>query len=191
MALFWRVKAWLLRPLLQLLTVFGVRPTSVTYVSAFVVMIGFGHGLWTGQIGFFLWWIWLHVFLDSIDGALARYQGIASLSGALEDLVSDTFGIIVVGAILGHFGLLMPSIAVLFSTLYVALHAFTFAEGALGSPGRVVFRPRMVVYPAMTLDVIYGTSVTAWLVPFLVPILGVSVLCSFLRVRRLLSRFSP
>lgn len=190
MAVLWEAKACLFRPLLQLLTAFGVRPISVTCISAFVVMIGFGYGLWTGQIGFFLWCIWLHVLLDSIDGALARYQGTASLSGALEDLTSDTFGIIVVGTMLGYFDLVMPSVAVLFSTLYVALHAFTFAEGALGSPGKVVFRPRMVVYPAMTIDVIYGTSVTAWLVPFLVPVLGVSVLCSFLRVRMLLSRFS-
>lgn len=191
MAALWKAKAWLLRPLLQFLTVFGVRPVSVTLVSALVVMIGLGHVLWTGQIRFFLWWIWLHVLLDSIDGALARYQGIASFTGALEDLVSDTFGIIVVGTMLGYFGLVMPSVAVLFSTLYVALHAFTFTEGALGSPGDVVFRPRVIVYLVMTIDVIYGTSVTAWLVPLLLPILGVLVLCSFLRVRMLLSHYSP
>ncbi len=88
---------WLARFLFRL----GVRPNHLTLAQTpvYVVMIYTG---FTGRIWIFGFLQLLVIFLDGLDGTVARRMGIQSRGGAYLDAAFDLFGIVLVMAVAIH-----------------------------------------------------------------------------------------
>jgi phosphatidylglycerophosphate synthase len=118
----WR--AHIFRPLLELLNACRVTPNQLTYLSllcgvAFCVF--FSLDTPASQLVAFVM-LGLHVFLDGIDGPLARYAGTASNQGSFTDSMSDQLVVAFSTITLihsGHIGVVPGGLYVFFYTLVV------------------------------------------------------------------------
>lgn len=108
----------------------------------------------------------LHLFLDGIDGALARHKGIASQRGAYLDVIVDHASLVATVLTLQWFGL-GGFWLLLYSICYLILVVHFVLMNARGnSPTFPVVRTK---YPLFLLTVVIGFSLiqTIWLDWFL------------------------
>lgn len=83
-----RLRAILLKPLLQVLSVFRVSPDTITLLSA-IAGLAFVPLVFADYVKNAIGMLVVHVLLDGLDGPLARYQHRASARGSFKDTCAD------------------------------------------------------------------------------------------------------
>ncbi len=147
-------------PLVRALNALGVPPNAVSFSQipiglVFVILIQ-DHPRWAFTV--FL----LTLFLDGIDGALARASGKASSFGALFDQLCDHTRETLVIAGLAAVGALSPFSGVLYAFTYVAFNFSIYIANYFERPVPLAIKSYLIVYPAMFLYLWFGTN---WLEP--------------------------
>ncbi len=152
--------ARLTAPLVRLLMALGVPPNlvSASQIAVGVVIIAVMGP--APQIAFILFLSTL--FLDSLDGALARTSGRGSQFGALVDQISDhTRETLVIVAVTLQ-GALHPGVAVLYPLVYALFNFLLYVCNMFGAPVPWTIKSYLVVYPALFLYCFFGVP---WLTP--------------------------
>ncbi|MBI4498853.1 MAG: CDP-alcohol phosphatidyltransferase family protein [Chloroflexi bacterium] len=98
------------------------------------------------------------LFLDGIDGALARATGKASAFGALVDQYCDHIREITVVGGMAVFGALAVLPAVLYGLIYTGLNLTLYLANAYGAPAPWAIKSYLVVYPALFLYLWLGLN---------------------------------
>lgn len=156
----WRGR-WLVS-LLDRLTRSGITADHVTLLS-----LAFGlacAGLYSVNHGIALGCLALHVLLDGVDGPLARRQQTASPRGSFTDTMSDQAVVTAVTVSLmanGHLGSVPGGVYIFF---YALVALFAIGRNALARPYTWLFRPRLVFYAWIAIDL--------WLWPGTLGVLG-------------------
>ncbi|PIR49736.1 hypothetical protein COU79_03195 [Candidatus Peregrinibacteria bacterium CG10_big_fil_rev_8_21_14_0_10_54_7] len=180
---FCAVRARMFRPLLVLLDRTGITPNMLSFLSL-LSMAGFVYFAPTNMLcafGFVL----LHIFLDGIDGSLARYQGTASNAGALTDICVDQGGLVIAVLTLIYYEMIDAFFGAWYLVMYIVMITFLVLLNRLGSPVRFAIRSKYFFYILLVLDLY-----TTWNIVYLflavfacyMTILNVHL---FLRLRKL------
>ncbi len=144
MDLFQRFKGKVFSPLIKLLIKLGITANHLSYTSIIsgILFLVFIQKNITVALGFLI----LSIFLDGIDGPLARTSKKVSSKGTLTDVFSDhsvivlsTIGFSLINIITGWVG-------ILYIFCYTALIAIIFSRDVKGIPYKWVFRPRLIIY---------------------------------------------
>jgi len=108
------------------------------------------------RLSFVVWF--LSMWVDSVDGPLARYTGRASGFGALVDQFADHTRetLIVVGLTVA--GALSPLWGCLYPFVYTALNVTLFLGNHPHVPAPVAVKSWMVLYPAIVLYLLWGRN---------------------------------
>ena len=160
-----------LAPVIEMLAGLGVTPFMVTMVSATVVTAGLALSWFAGRPLLFIVALWLHVFLDGVDGALARRQT-PEPTGGMADALADAIGVVAASIFLLLATQIPWSLVVAYTTLYLVVLATAIMRSRQGRPYLFVVRPRLLVYVALSADVLLVTAYTGPLLYLLTAILA-------------------
>jgi phosphatidylglycerophosphate synthase len=101
-----------------------------------------------------------HVVVDGIDGALARYQKRENNAGAFLDIMLDHSGMVAVTIVLVTIGLLNSLWAITYTYLYTILIIFIIIRNSIGKPIKKVFRSKYVLYCTYGLWAFFNLNIT-------------------------------
>lgn len=176
----------LLEPIATGLGKIGFTPTAITLIGLAItvagsVLVAFGYLTWGALV------MALGVFLDTLDGPLARATGTASLRGAFLDTMSDRLGEISIWVGLAVYlreepvWLVLCLLALAFSLLTPYVRAKAESWGAEGRGGWMGRAERMIV---AVLGIFFAGFWTPILYGMLVVFVVLSALTVAQRVRR-------
>jgi len=180
---FQNIKAILFKPLLYILSALNVSANQISFLSFFISISSLGYSLHSFNPIYFLIGIWIHIFLDSLDGPLARFQGKASKIGSFIDVICDHVGILASGFYMLSFTQVNPLAVLLFITLYTIDIYNLFIANVCKKPISIVFRPRLFVYVAIVFDFMIQSNYTNSLITFLNVILLIQTMLSFSKIK--------
>ncbi|MDY6852594.1 MAG: CDP-alcohol phosphatidyltransferase family protein [Thermodesulfobacteriota bacterium] len=125
----------------------NVRPKQVTLLSFLVQLVFFplffSLGWWPQALTALL----LHIFLDSLDGSLARTGQVASQSGALADMLNDVSGMAIVGLAVIFFGHENhPGLVTAYIILYLYMTLFLVALNIFGRQFPYIIRTKTIFF---------------------------------------------
>lgn len=175
-----------LEPLARGLHRVGVKPMGVTVVGLLLTIVG-ATAIASGRLTSGAFVAGVGVFLDALDGPLARHADRATLRGAFVDTMSDRFGEIAVWIGLGvHLrgdsaGVLLCTTALAGSLLVPYVRARAESWGAEGKGGWMGRAERMIL--ALTTVLVAGFRPEV-LVPGLVVFVVLVWLTVFQRILR-------
>ncbi len=181
-------KGVIYQPVLKLCTALGITANHISLLSSLVAILSITFSIVQVDPRYFLYGIWIHVFLDSLDGSLARYQGKSSDLGAFTDVVCDHIGIVASGFYLLNFSLVDPQHVLLFIILYTVDIYNLFITNFIKNPVSVVFRPRMFVHFFILIDYFTLSNLTGNLIYFLNTILLIQSCFSFSNIVKYLKK---
>ena len=142
-----------LRPILEILTRYGIGPDHVTLLSALVGLLFCPLFFWSKPAAFAM--IALHVVLDGMDGPLARHANKASRRGSFTDSMSDQLVVVASTIVL----MSTHTIDVLAGSVYIVAYTvvmlFAMARNALSIPYSWLVRPRLFVYMWLVIETYY------------------------------------
>jgi len=176
-------KGMFFKPLLYILTALNINANQISILSFCISFISMGYAIYSYNPVYFLVGVWVHIFLDSIDGALARYQNKASKIGSFIDVLCDHAGILASGFYMLSFTSVNPLSILLFITLYTVDIYNLFIANVCHKPIAIVFRPRLFVYLALVNDYIFQLNYTNNLLTFLNLILLIQTMLSFIKIK--------
>ena len=181
-----------LGPLLRLMEKFGINGNHITFGS-------FACGLLFCPLVFYIPWLaffflFTHVIIDGLDGALARHLSTDSRAGSFTDTSCDQIVLAAVTITL----MCHPDqvIATLPGSIYIFLYTivvvFAMVRNAMEIPYRWVIRPRFVVYACSALEMFCfertywegSVNVLIWIIN---GIFLVAFISGFFRIRAKLS----
>ncbi len=176
----------MLEPIATGLGKIGFTPTAITLIGLAItvagsVLVAFGYLTWGALV------MALGVFLDTLDGPLARATGTASLRGAFLDTMSDRLGEISIWVGLAVYlreepvWLVLCLLALAFSLLTPYVRAKAESWGAEGRGGWMGRAERMIV---AVLGIFFAGFWTPILYGMLVVFVVLSALTVAQRVRR-------
>ena len=139
----------------------GINANMISTLSAMTAVGSLVFSINNLNPNIFLIGIWIHIFLDSIDGPLARYQNKSSSLGSFIDVICDHIGILTSGFFMLNFTNIDPSQILFFIILYTADIYNIFIVNYVGRPITFAFRPRMLVYLALVLELVFFQSHTS------------------------------
>lgn len=147
-------------PLVSVLKKLGVPPNavSVSQILGGVVFILLVQEYPRWAFALFI----LTLFVDGIDGALARASGKASSFGALVDQLCDHTRETLAIAGLAAVGALSPLLGVLYAFTYVAFNLSLYIANYFERSVPLAIKSYLIVYPAMFLYLWFGIN---WLDP--------------------------
>ena len=179
-----RLESALLKPAVVLLAALGVSPNAV---SASQVVVG-------GAIvplvadrprAAFALFV-LALFLDGLDGALARHTGRCSPFGALLDQFCDHAREILMVAALARTGTLDPFWATLYAFVYPAFNLTLFLCNYHQTPLPLALKSYLVVYPALFLHLWWGINWLDEAVALSTALMGIVIAQGLIHLRRAL-----
>ena len=105
--------------------------------------------------------IWFHLFLDGLDGSLARLSGKKpNTNGLLFDLVFDSVGIAMVALYVLYFAYVSTFTALFFSATYFTVNVISYIFAKTDREYDFVIRPRLFVLIAIAFDYAFSYSTT-------------------------------
>ena len=179
-----RLESALLKPAVVLLAALGVSPNAI---SASQVVIGGAIALLVAdrpRAAFALFV--LALFLDGLDGALARHTGRCSPFGALLDQFCDHAREILMVAALAGTGTLDPFWATLYAFVYPAFNLTLFLCNYHRTPLPLALKSYLVVYPALFLYLWWGINWLDEAVALSTALMGIVIAQGLIHLRRAL-----
>ena len=177
-----QIRGRLFSPLLTLLIKLGVRPNHLTFLS---LLCG---------IGFFLLFPYsrpgalallaMHVFLDGLDGPLARKTGTASNKGSFTDTTADQIVVALSTLSLVYFGHLGVIPGGLYVFLYTMVVIFAMVRSGLAIPYSWVVRPRFYVFAWIPVELYVFPGTMNYLVYGFCILLAAKMITGFIQIRK-------
>ena len=175
-------------PLMRLLTKCGVSASVISILGVLIAISGLFLSITYGNPRYFVVAIWIHFFLDGLDGSLARYQYKMTLRGMFIDTACDLTGVIACSEALYYFHYISAQSALFFTALYVLVTIMALVLGAVNTPYPFIVRPRLFVFISLTIDIFSGTAFSTPLVEILTVILSMFCIQGFLLLGKHLNR---
>lgn len=150
------------RPLVQALIRRGVRPNHVTAASFLVLVIGFPLFFWLKLYFWAFFTLVLHIFLDGLDGPMARETGTDSPAGELLDGANDVTGMLIVVITASHYQFMNPTIGFIYASAYLYITFVAMAQNVLNIPFRFVGKTKYPVYILLCIRAAGGVDITTW-----------------------------
>ncbi len=180
-----RLRAILLKPLLQVLSVFRVSPDTITLLSA-IAGLTFVPLVFVDSVKTAIGMLVVHVLLDGLDGPLARYQHRASARGSFTDTCADQLVVTAV-TITWMIGT-STNAAVLAGSVFIVVYALVVAmamvRNAMEIPYSWLVRPRFMVYSTVAIDLLFHWQSTLPILTICDILLMWKVLTGFRALRR-------
>ena len=170
-------------PILKFLNKLKINANHVSFISALTTVVTFSLAIYFVQPLIFIIGIWIHMLLDGIDGALARYQKTASVKGTLVDVFGDQFGITLMCVFVVYFSLANIINISVFFVLYTIVIIFSFYFLYKKSRFEIVIRPRIFFYYAATIDVLIYLRFTDIIVLICNVLLLVSIIFGIYQIK--------
>ncbi|MBI1834128.1 MAG: hypothetical protein HYR90_04885 [Candidatus Andersenbacteria bacterium] len=148
---FQRYKDRFFLPLVRTLAAWKITANHISFLSGLVAASGLLGALLLHEPTIFLIGLWVHVLLDGIDGALARWQKTGP-TGVLVDTAADMVGIASACLYAFLFAHEPYSLILIFFATYASLVFVSLIRDARGFPYTFTVRPRFFVYFFLTLD---------------------------------------
>ncbi|MSQ10611.1 MAG: CDP-alcohol phosphatidyltransferase family protein [Dehalococcoidia bacterium] len=172
--------AWVSAPMVRALKALGVSPNAVSASQiavgvVIVLVLGSAPGLGFGLM-------LLCLFIDSLDGALARAYGRYSQFGALVDQIADHVRETLVIAALALHGGLHPVVAVLYPIIQGTFNVVTLLCNLRDVPVPWSVKSYLTVYPVFFLWAFFGVN---WLTAGVALAIGFMALTIVLALQRL------
>jgi len=179
-------KGWIFKPVLVILTSLKINANHISGLSALTAISSLFLSIHQFDPRFFLIGIWIHIFFDSLDGPLARFQNKNSSLGSFIDVVCDHLGILTSGFYMLQFTNINPSYILMFIIFYTVDIYNLFITNYIQKPIAAVFRPRMLVYAMLFIDFYFFKNYTQNVLIFLNFILFIQCVSSFTSIAKYL-----
>jgi len=178
-----RLRGRLLAPMLKLLVRLGVRADHVTLASLIVGLTFCPLWFWMPAAAFAA--LAVHVALDAVDGALARFTQSASRRGSFTDTMSDQMVVAITTITL--MAAEPHVIDVLTGGVYIFLYTivvgFAMVRNAMGIPYHWVVRPRFFVYGWMVVETYWWPHTIDYVIWLFNAVLALKLASGFFRIR--------
>ncbi len=125
-----------------------------------------------------------HIICDGLDGAFARYSGLASQSGAFTDLVCDQLGMIVVGLMAIFHHMVSPLIGTVYIALYLIVVVFGVIINVMGLKTRITITSKYFLYGVYGLWAGWDINLFPWLLSFFSVVMVLEVTVGYIRLKR-------
>lgn len=184
---FQRYKDVFFRPIFVALTWLHITANYLSVLSGTTAFIGIVWSLAVRAPGIFIAALWIHVFLDAIDGGLARFQN--RTNGAVTDVIADMIALVST-TVYGYIFAGVPLwLCLTFIVSYIALVVLAFVREGLGIPYPFVARPRFIVYSFLTADYLFnGATATPIFLASTIPPAALSVMGLVVLIRHYLKK---
>lgn len=182
MVLWQDVRAAALRPLLRTLARLGVRPDHLTLLSAAAGLSFCPLFFWSKSAA--LTMLVVHMFLDGLDGPLARHTNMASRRGSFSDSMADQLVVVssMVTLMSVHVVGVLPG--GIYVVAYTVVMLFAMVRNALSIPYSWLVRPRFFVYLWFAVETYYLPGTVDYVLWLFNALLAVKVLTGFEKIRR-------
>lgn len=175
----------LLLPILKVLDKLKIKSDHVSYVSAFSAICALTLTIYFNQPIIFAIGIWLHMLLDGIDGALARFQKNNSIRGTYIDVICDQVGITTALIFVLYFNIANPINITVFYIFYAIVLIISIYLLYRKSRYEIVYRPRIFFYYALTIDALIFIRFTEIVVFISNILLFVAIILGFYQIKLL------
>ena len=159
---FQKIRDGLFGPIVKLCVAWHISADIVSLLSI-LQLAPFGYLLMTAtgprDVAVASIFVWLHVFLDAVDGPLARATGKAGPAGAFTDMCVDHTGMMITAALLAARGMADGTLTTVYVSFYTLAVVFTIWLNVLGKPFRLVIRTKYLLYALVTYFGLTGTDV--------------------------------
>lgn len=147
----------ILLPIVKICQKIGLPANWISYAGVLCALIFYilvGQNLiWATVI------LFLGLFLDGLDGPLARESGTANKAGAITDITCDIFSMALAAMAWVKINLVNGELAIIFILLNTLIFVTTFIRNALNKPqSYMVVRPRITTYVLFLLFVIWQVN---------------------------------
>ena len=169
-------------PLLSFLINLGVKPNHLTLLS---LLSGVGFFLlfpYSRLVALFL--LALHVFLDGLDGPLARETGSASNRGSFTDTTADQIVVALSTLSLIYYDHIKIIPGGLYIFLYTIVVIFAMVRNGLAIPYSWVVRPRFYVFAWIPIELYLFPGTLNYLVWGFCILLGAKMVTGFIQIRK-------
>ncbi len=126
----------------------------------------------------------LYVIIDGIDGSYARYLNRPTQAGAFTDIVVDQLGMVVITLGFLQYGMVDGPVGAYYIMIYLLMIAFSVVQNAQGIPLQYIFRTKYILYGIYALWAFTKINPAPVLLPVFSLIMTVSVVQSYLRLKR-------
>ena len=188
---FQKIRDGLFGPLVRLLVRCRVTADLISLLSL-LQLVPFGYLLLKAespqQVGIASIFVWLHVILDALDGAVARSMGTAGSAGAFTDMCVDHSGMLITACILTAAELVSPTAAVAYVSSYTVAVAFTIWLNMIGQPFKLVIRTKYLLYGLVTGYGIFGVNLITQAVVVFCVIHVFFAIAGFCKLRKVLQK---
>ena len=176
------IRGKLFSPLISVLISLGVKPNHLTFLSL-LAGIGFFLLFPYSRIGA-LFLLAFHVFLDGLDGPLARKTGRASNQGSFTDTTADQIVVALSTLSLIYYGYLNIIPGGLYIFLYTMVVIFAMVRSSLMIPYSWVVRPRFYVFAWIPVEIYLFPGTMNYLVWGFCILLGAKMFTGFFQIRK-------
>jgi phosphatidylglycerophosphate synthase len=168
-------------PLIRPLASAGVSPHAVSALGPILGLVFVYTVRHNARLSALIWV--LSVWVDGVDGTLARYSGRASDFGALVDQIADHTRetLIVVGLVAA--GALSPFWGALYPFVYTALNVTLFLANHYRAAVPVAVKSWMVLYPAILAYLLLDRNWLSEATSASVALMGVTILYGLILLR--------
>ena len=174
--------AWLTSPIVTVLAWLRLSPNFVSFmqipVGVAIVLVMPSQS----ELAFMLFLSTL--FIDSLDGALARRYGVSSSFGALVDQICDHVRETLVILAVALIGALHLGVAVLYPLIYALFNFTLFLCNYRGVPVPWAIKSLFTFYPALFLYTFFGINVLTLSVGIGVALMVLSILIGLNNLRQ-------
>lgn len=176
-----RLRRRLFDPLLGLLVFCRVTPDGLTLLS---LLAGLSFcPLYFCSKAAALGMLALHVFLDGLDGPLARHTGVASRRGSFTDTSADQVVVVTTTAMLMSTGVVGVWPGAVYIFAYTVVVVFAMVRNALAIPYCWLVRPRFIVYVWLIVEIYLLPGTIDYVLWTSNAMLSLKVLSGFARIR--------
>ena len=176
-----RVRGRLFGPLLGALDSLGATPNHLTLASLLAGLAFCPLYFWSKPLAFVL--LAIHVFLDGLDGPLARHTGVASRRGSFTDTMSDQTVITATTLTLMYARVVHFVPGTLYVFTYTVVVLFAMARNFLETPYSWLIRPRFYVYAWLLVETYLWPGTIDYLLWICVVVLTLKLVTGFVRIR--------
>lgn len=157
-------KAKIFHPFNVIFTKLWISANMISIFSWALILISLIYSIYSQQPIYFIIGIWVHFFLDWLDGTLARYQQPHSLRWSLIDTIFDFVGIICTSVFMLYFVDIDSIRILLYTVFYVIIIYHAFVLSKIDMPYSLLIRPRLYIFIWLTIDFIWSLSSTYYIV---------------------------
>jgi len=159
-----RRKDKILAPLVQKLLQLNISANTVSFFSGLTALASFFLAFALNIPIIFIIGIWIHLFLDMLDGSVARISKKSTAFGLLMDISADSVGIVATGFYLFYFNIVNMQLVLLFLASYLAVNLLLYIFAKTGREYGFILRPRIEIWIAISIDYIFIYSIMPFII---------------------------